>query len=219
MQAYGPAFARVYQQRWRNFAQQVAPHIFDFYTRSPIGQVNRAALDLACGTGQLAHYLLERGFRVTGLDLSAAMLEYARENTEPYIDSGQARFEQVDITRFAMADEFGLIVSTFDALNHLADFDALHSCFRSVYPALADDGWFIFDLNTRAGLQRWNNLSVDESDDAILITRGVYAGHGERAWMRISGCVRVPGGKYERFEETVFNTAFDLNDVQQALVG
>jgi SAM-dependent methyltransferase len=218
MQAYGPAFARIYQQRWSGFAQQAAPQIFDFYTRTDVGRVNRAVLDLACGTGHLARALLDRGCRVTGLDLSAAMLDYARENTEAYIDSGQARFEQVDITRFAMADAFGLVVSTYDALNHLADFEALQSCFRSVYPLLVDDGWFIFDLNTRLGLQRWNNVSVEESDDAIIITRGVYDGRGDRAWTRLSGCLRVAGGKYERFEETAFNSVYDLAEVQRALL-
>ena len=217
MQAYGPAFARIYQQRWSGFAQQVAPLIFDFYTGTRVGGANRAVLDLGCGTGHLARYFLERGCRVTGLDLSAAMLEYARENTEPYIDSGQARFEQVDIARFAMADEFGLVVSTYDALNHLADFDALQSCFRSVYPLLVDDGWFIFDLNTRLGLRRWNNLTVEELEDAIIITRGIYDGQGDRAWTRISGCMRVAGGKYERFEEAAFNSVFDLAAVQRAL--
>jgi SAM-dependent methyltransferase len=218
MQAYSSAFARVYQQRWQGFAQQVAPRIFDFYTNTEVGRVNRAVLDLACGTGQLAKYMLERGCRVTGLDLSAAMLEYARENTAPFIDSGQARFEQVDVTRFAMADQFGLVVSTFDALNHLDSFEALRQCFRSVNPTLVDDGWFIFDLNTRVGLLRWNNLSVEESEDAIVINRGVYDGRDTRAWTRISGCVRMPGGKYERFEETIFNTVYDLNAVQRALL-
>jgi trans-aconitate methyltransferase len=37
-------------------------------------------LDLCCGAGHLTRALAGRGYRVTGLDGSAEMLRYAREN-------------------------------------------------------------------------------------------------------------------------------------------
>ena len=37
-------------------------------------------LDLCCSTGQIAQRLIEQGYQVTGLDLSEAVLQYAREN-------------------------------------------------------------------------------------------------------------------------------------------
>lgn len=218
MQAYGPGFARVYNQRWAWFARQAAPALFDFYARTPLGKTERSLLDLGCGAGQLARYFLERGFRVTGLDLSADMLEYARDNCAEFLGTGNARFERGDMTRFSMADRFGLIVSTFDAVNHLESFDALRQCLRSVFPLLMDEGKFIFDLNTRLGLARWNNINVDESDEALIITRGLYDGRSERAWTRISGFVRVGRDVYQRFEETAFNTVFDLMEVKQAVL-
>lgn len=87
-----------------------------------------------------------------------------------------------------------------------------------MFPLLVDEGQFIFDLNTRAGLLRWNNLNVEETEDALIITRGIYDGRGERAWMRVSGCVRVNREVYQRFDETVFNTVYDLAAVRQALL-
>lgn len=218
MQAYGAGFARLYNLRWAGFARQVAPGLHTFYTRTPLGQTELSLLDLGCGTGQLARYFLERGFRVTGVDLSAAMLEYARENCADHIADGHARFERGDMTRFSVADHFGLVTATFDALNHLADMDALRQCFRAVFPMLLDEGKFIFDLNTRLGLQRWNNISVEESDDTFVVTRGVYDGRGDRAWTRISGFVRRGRDAYERVEETAYNTVFDLAEVRQALL-
>ena len=82
----------------------------------------------------------------------------------------------------------------------------------------SSDGYFIFDLNTRSGLRRWNNVYVDESDeDALIITHGVYDGTSDKAWTRISGFVRLPNGLYERFEEIVFNTVFEMKKVSDLL--
>ncbi len=218
MQAYGEGFARAYNARWSGFAKQVAPLILDFYAATPVGQENKSILDLCCGAGHLAVYFLERGYRVVGLDLSEPMLRYARENARPYIETGQARFVQGDASNFALDERFGLVVSTYDALNHLEDEQALERCFQCVHTV--SNGYFIFDLNTRNGLRRWNNIQVEEGDeDALIITRGIYDGQGDKAWTRISGFVRMPNGLYERFEETVFNTVFEMAKVQQALLG
>jgi 2-polyprenyl-3-methyl-5-hydroxy-6-metoxy-1,4-benzoquinol methylase len=46
-------------------------------------------LDLPCGTGRLAEVLLEEGFKVVGIDISAAMLEVARRKLGRF----GARFE------------------------------------------------------------------------------------------------------------------------------
>ncbi|MFQ3618881.1 MAG: class I SAM-dependent methyltransferase [Cyanobacteriota bacterium] len=216
MQAYNQGFARVYNARWTGFAQQVAQLLLDFYAATPLGQANKSALDLCCGTGQLAIYFLQRGYRVVGLDLSEPMLNLARQNAQSYLESGQARFVQGDASNFALDERFGLVVSTFDSLNHLEDEQSLQRCFRCVHAV--SDGYFIFDLNTRSGLRRWNSIHVDESsEDALIITRGIYDGQSDKAWTRISGFTRTPNGLYERFDEMVFNTVFEMEEVKQAL--
>jgi SAM-dependent methyltransferase len=188
------------------------------YECAPIALANRSLLDVCCGTGQLAVYFLERGYRVTGLDLSEHMLRYARENAGRHLEITQAKFVQADASDFTMDEQFGLSVSTFDALNHLESELALRKCFQCVYSALVPDGYFIFDLNTRAGLMRWNSMSVSEDEQITLITRGIYDGQSDRATARITGFIRNPDGLYERFEETVFNTVFDLQRVRDALL-
>lgn len=219
MQAYGAGFARVYNMRWSGFAQWVAPKIMDYYAATPIGQSNRTVLDVCCGTGQLAVRFLEAGYSVVGLDASEPMLHYAQENTRRFIDAGQARFVQGDASWFALDERFGLVISTFDALNHLDSEERLRGCFQSVFLVLVDGGIFIFDLNTPAGLRQWNNISIDDSgDELLLINRGIYDGQGDKAWTRITGFVRQPDGLYERFEQTAFNTVFDLACVNQMLL-
>ena len=215
MQAYGSAFARVYNQMWTAFAQAVASPISDLYEahlqeRALPDPAHKSLLDLCCGTGQLAVCFLERGYRVVGIDLSEPMLNYAKVNAAAYVESGQANFIRADAASFELDERFGLVVSTFDALNHLEGPEALRSCFQCVYPVLLPGGLFIFDLNTRAGLRRWNGINVQDDEEAMIVTRGFYDGQGDRAWTHLSGFVRVEGGLYERFEETVFNTVFDM---------
>jgi SAM-dependent methyltransferase len=217
MQAYNQGFARVYNTRWFGFAKQVAPLILDFYAATLIGQENKSVLDLCCGTGHLAVHFLEKGYRVVGIDLSEHMLYYAKENARQYLESGQAKFIQGDASDFTLDERFGLVVSTFDSLNHLENEQTLRRCFRCAHAV--SDGYFIFDLNTRSGLRRWNSIQVDESsEDALIITSGIYDGQSDRAWRRITGFVCGSNGLYERFDETAFNTVFEMENVENALL-
>ena len=218
MQTYNKGFARIYNARWAGFARQVAPLILNFYTSTPIGQdYNKPILDLCCGTGHLAVHFLEKGFTVLGIDLSEHMLHFARENARQYIESGQAKFIQDDACSFSLTERFGLVTATYDALNHLQDEEMLRKCFQCVNTAC--EGYFIFDLNTRLGLKRWNSIHVDESsEEALIITRGIFDDKNDKAWTRINGFVRVENDLYERFEETTFNTVFEMGRVKTALL-
>jgi hypothetical protein len=147
------------------------------------------------------------------------MLEHARERAKDYIVSGQAKFIEGDAADFTLDELFGLVISTFDALNHLESFDALCSCFECVYDVTADNGYFIFDLNTRTGLKRWSGAHYDNADEEIIMfTRGVYDEFNEVAYTQISGFIKRDDGLYERFEETVYNTLFEMAAVKDALV-
>jgi SAM-dependent methyltransferase len=219
MQAYNAGFARLYNLRWGGFAQHFAPLIQALYEATPLGQANRALLDLCCGTGQLAVHFLQAGYRVVGVDASEPMLAYARENARPFVSAGQGRFIRSDASRFVLDDRFGLVVSTYDALNHLEDEQALKECFRCVFPVLDCGGLFVFDLNTRLGLRRWSNVAVDNStDDCLLINRGIYDESGNKAWTQITGFMREDSGLYRRADVTAFNTAFDLEYVRNTLL-
>jgi len=216
MQTYGAIFARVYNERWADFANHFAPVIQSLY-EDTLQQTDRTLLDLCCGTGQMAVHFLDAGYRVVGLDLSADMLEQARANAADYIEIRQAQFVQANAANFRIDDPVGMVMSTYDALNHLPDAAALQSCFASVRRALADGGVFVFDLNTRRGLARWNTITVTDDEDFLMVNRGMYDG-GERAYTRITGFVRdEKSGQYDRFAETFYNTVFDLADVQRWL--
>ncbi len=218
MQAYGEKFARVYNLRWWRFAESVAPRIMELYESTPVGSLNKTVLDLCCGTGQLASLFLKAGYSVVGLDSSAPMLHYARENAGSYVDSGQARFVQGDAGRFALKARFGLIVSTYDALNHLDSEEQLVRCFGIVFSILVEGGLFVFDLNTALGLRRWNSISIDDSSEEFqLMNRGFYDESINKAWTQVTGFIQRPDGLYESFDQKAYNTVFKLARVEEML--
>ena len=81
---------------------------------------------------------------------------------------------RADAADFTLTDRFGLVVSTYDALNHLPDFAALAGCFRSVFRVLEDGGMFIFDLNTLRGLRRWTAMTVNDTPEMMLVVRSLF---------------------------------------------
>lgn len=217
MDAYGEDFARIYDVKWSAFAKQVAPLILDFYASTPIGETNKSVLDLCCGAGHLAAHFLENDYRVVGIDRSEHMLHHAELNTRPFLETGQARFIKADARDFTLNERFGLIVSTYDSINHLKDERDLIACFQSVHAVC--DGYFVFDLNTRKGLRRWNGIQVDDNPEVSLImTRGIYDGQSARAATRITGFLADSNGLYRRFDETLYNTVFDMETVRTTLL-
>jgi len=218
MQSYGKVFARIYNSKWTAFALGLAPVLAAHYETLPVSRGNRRVLDVCCGTGQLLAHFMERGYTGVGVDASASMLEQAACNNRAAVADGRLALVRADAAAFRAGTGFGLAVSTFDALNHLPGEAALASCFRCVHDALAPGGLFLFDLNTASGLRRWNHVNVDESDDTVLINRGIFASDMDRAYTRITGFLRTESGLYERFEETEYNTPFGMDRVRDLLV-
>ena len=105
------------------------------------------------------------------------------------------------------------VTPTYDALNHLANMDALSACFRRVCDSLASPGLFVFDLNTAKGLNRWNGISVMDTEDTTIINRGIYAPGEKRAYLSITGFARTSDDTFERFREVAYNTVFAMKDV------
>ncbi|MFQ6030269.1 MAG: class I SAM-dependent DNA methyltransferase, partial [Dehalococcoidia bacterium] len=126
-------------------------------------------LDLCCGTGQLAQALITRGYRVTGLDGSAQMLRFARENTP------MGEFTLDDARSFELSTICHGVISTFDSLNHIMSLEEMTSVFRNVYAVLAEGGLFLFDLNMEEGYKsRWRGSFNIVEDDHVCVVRASY---------------------------------------------
>ncbi len=214
-QRYGRAFAQAYDVFWNGFSTRFAPVIHSFV--SEVGE--RKLLDLCCGTGQFARYFLEKGWAVTGLDLSRDMLRIADRRNDDFAAGGGWRSIRADAKDFRDIGAFPVVTSLFDALNHLDLESDLGSCFASTYDALCDSGIFIFDLNTKKGLKEWACFEVDDEDDLLVVKRGDFSEESGKAWLHLSGFSRVGSGGWERFKESFYNTWFRTERVVDLLKG
>lgn len=98
------------------------PIIDEILDRLPVGD----ALDAACGTGRLAARLASRGFRVTGIDGSAEMLEVARTRLP------DAKFSEGDLQSLPLPDDAVDLVTTGLALTHVPDLRPVYAEFARV---------------------------------------------------------------------------------------
>jgi SAM-dependent methyltransferase len=114
-------------------------HCFGTYARRPV----RRVLDIACGTGPHLVRLAERGYRMTGLDLSPENIHYLRERTE---NKGfPVDLVVADMTRFTLRRPVDAALCMQDSQGHLLTNEAIVDHLRAVARALARGGVYVFD--------------------------------------------------------------------------
>ena len=130
----------------------------------------RSLLELGCGTGSILARL-EGVPSLTGLDRSREMLVLAREKVPG------AQFVEGDMSSFALSERFDVVISVFDSINHLLDFDAWRATFDAVHAHLTDGGLFVFDVNTMGELRRLGNDEpwVFDFEGGVMIMDVTYA--------------------------------------------
>ena len=139
-------------------------------------------LDVACGTGNTMLPMLERGYEVTGLDVSEAMLAEAERKT-----AGRARLIRADMRAVPVLGGFDLVWCLGDALNYLDTEADLTAAFAGMRANLAPEGVVVFDVNTLATFRRLYSsiLAVPSCERVVLLE-----GHGSRA-LAAGGCAEV----------------------------
>ena len=167
-----------------------------------------AVLDLGCGTGNSTFPLHARGFDVTGLDASEAMLAVARSKLPP------VTFVQSDFSSFDLNKRFGLVYSVFDALNNLLSEETFLKMARSVYRHLEPGGIFMFDVNTTVGLRElW------EAGRAEGWAGDVYY-HWKHSFDEASGLAKVEAYCEDddtSFTEVHFERPYDAPELKRLL--
>jgi SAM-dependent methyltransferase len=100
-------------------------------------------LDVGCGTGLSFIPMLERGWTVTGCDISPEMLAMARSKV-----GEKANLLEADMRNLPTMGHFDLVWAVDDALNYLLDFEELAAALDGMKRNLKREGIVLFDVNT-----------------------------------------------------------------------
>lgn len=100
-------------------------------------------LDVACGTGFSFIPLLDRGWRVTGCDVSAAMIEAARAKV-----GGRAELVAADMRELPVLGEFDLVWGVNTPFVYLLNGEELEATLAGMRRNLAPGGLVLFDAMT-----------------------------------------------------------------------
>src|SRR4029077_16511015 len=94
------------------------------------------------GTGRTLGQMLPAGWQVTACDISAAMVELARERASDAVELSVA--DMLELPRFG---EFDLVWALDDAINYLLSAEELERALTGMRANLAPTGLLLFDVN------------------------------------------------------------------------
>jgi SAM-dependent methyltransferase len=123
-------------------------HSFEAYAQGKV----RNVLDIACGTGPHLIRLAERGYHMTGLDLSPDNIRFLDERLHGRQLTADLRVG--DMTAFRLPEPVDAAICMQDSQGHLLTNEQLLAHLRSVARALRPGGLYVFD---RYMASSWTN--------------------------------------------------------------
>jgi SAM-dependent methyltransferase len=160
------------------YDESLPAHVVEHYLRKRVAFVRRlltdgSVLDVGCGTGILASRLADEGYRVTGADPSAGMLDHLRER-DPRVQAVAASADQLPFEDGAF--DLTMCVAV---LHHIAEHDAVRRCLVEMVRVTKPGGRvLVWDHNPRNPY--WKNLMArvpqDDGSERLVPEDEIVAG-------------------------------------------
>lgn len=197
-------------------------------------------LELACGSGMLAHLLAKHGYVIDASDVSSSMITVAKKRNEAFKQEVEGNvniphFFELDMREFSLTKPYDVILCFCDSINYLLEDSDITSMFASVYANLKENGIFLFDCHSvdrldefRAGYEeanllddleyQWNIDTVNEQlhqrleiwDDSYVPTLYVEEHHVQRVYQSE---FMISALQQAGFTDITITTDFDLPGV------
>ena len=169
-------------------------------------------LDLACGSGRFYKIFAERGYKVTAVDSSAAMLNIATTSTKASLG---VRYISADMTKLPFDKTFDLITIVCDGVNYLSQ-TQIDPFFNSISARLNNNGVFIFDISSEQKLKQvlGNNFYFEDLPEVTYFWQNKLS----------DDCVNLEltffapeNALYRRYDERQKQYIHTRNSIQDAL--
>ncbi len=148
------------EQEAARFINQLVDHL-----QPPAGSL---MIDVACGGGRHALYLAEKGFDVTGIDLSAGNISAAKS-----LENDHLHFFQHDMRLPFRINYYHYAFNFFTSFGYFRTEREHYSTIRTISSCLKEGGYFVIDyLNVHYAEDHMVHKSEEELDGVVFyITR------------------------------------------------
>ena len=171
----------------------------------------KTILEVACGTWEVARELINRKYKVTGLDINKRMLEKAEKNIP------KKNLILGDMINFDLWKTFDAILCNYNSICHLLKWEQWQRFFEMSNNHLEKDWLLIFDINT---IYEFENITKDfaqfynfESDTVCL---EMQKNNWIYEWL-VKIFKQSSDKKYDLVEEVVRENSFPINKIKKEL--
>ncbi len=186
-------YLNVYKHRNEQDAKELVELILENINLPSNGKV----LDLACGAGRHSILFAQKGFKVSAVDLSKNLLNFA--NIAAGIANVNINFIEADLRNLCIKPKFDLVVNLFTSFGYFEDDKENFKLFNRTFYFLDDKGYFVLDFFNREYVKK--NLiprSEEELNHSRIIQQRKIV--GERVIKEIT---ILKDGKEKHFKESV----------------
>jgi SAM-dependent methyltransferase len=135
---YANAYDAIYSEKDYAAECRLLQKIFEESSQSPV----KTILDLGCGTGNHLLPLLQKGFKVTGVDRSRAMLTRLLEKA----NGAGVSVAQGDIRSIRLKKKFDAVLMMFAVLGYQIELADVLAALRTAREHLKPQGLLLFDV-------------------------------------------------------------------------
>ncbi len=186
-------YLNVYKHRNEQDAKELVELILENINLPLNGKV----LDLACGPGRHSILFAQKGFKVSAVDLSKNLLNFA--NVAAGTANVNINFIEADLRNLCIKPKFDLVVNLFTSFGYFEDDKENFKLFNRTFYFLDDKGYFVLDFFNREYIKK--NL-VPRSEEELNHSRIIQQRkiEGERVIKEIT---ILKDGKEQHFKESV----------------
>ena len=210
MEAYKNDLAYIHDVGFGDFARNSAPGLLEILRGA--GITSGLIVDLGCGSGLWARELVNEGYDVFGIDISAPMIDIARRRVP------QGEFQVASLLK-AKIPQCAAVTSLGECLNYLFDKTnsviELRRLFHRVHTALKPGGLMIFDIAEPGRGKGPRQKHREGSDWAVLVDVDEDTSTNKLT-RRITSFRRV-GATYARDEEVHHLQLYKRSEIAREL--
>jgi len=149
-------YHKLYFERDENEAQNFINRLIDHLKPVP----NSSMLDVACGRGRHSRFLAEKGFYITGIDISGSSISYAKR-----FEKDNLQFFQHDMRLPFWINYFDYVFNFFTSFGYFATRREHDDAMRTIAQSLKPSGIVLFDyLNVHYAEDRLVHNDVKKID-------------------------------------------------------